>query len=62
MTIQEQQEKKKPLSNEIKLTAEDFSFDISGNLIVNIDKVVQAMDYQAVNVKREPLKGGVSPI
>ncbi|MEC4819008.1 MAG: hypothetical protein SAK29_37900 [Scytonema sp. PMC 1069.18] len=62
MVTQEQQEKRKPPSSETKLTAEDFSFDTSGNLIINIEKVVQVMDYQAVNVKREPLKGGVSPI
>ncbi|MBD2775613.1 hypothetical protein [Iningainema tapete] len=54
----------KPTSTgfEPKLTPDDFDLDESGNLFINTSKVIDVMNYQAINIKREPLKGGVSPI
>lgn len=54
----------KPTSTcfEPKLTANDFDIDESGNLFINTSKVIEVINYQATNIKREPLKGGVSPL
>jgi hypothetical protein len=49
-------------ADKFKLTPDDFYLDESGNLIINIEKVMQVLNYQAVKVKKDLPKSGVSPI
>jgi hypothetical protein len=53
---------KRVLPPQMKLTADDFYFDESGNLLVDPEKIVQVINFQSTKSNREPIKGGVSPI
>lgn len=50
------------MNMEPKLSPKDFCLDLSGNLVINPEKVKQVINSQTVKFKREPLKGGVSPL
>lgn len=47
---------------EDRLNPEDFCFDLSGNLVINTDKVKKLINSRTGKLKREPLKGGVGPL
>jgi hypothetical protein len=53
---------KRVLSPQIRLTADDFRFDESGNLLVDPEKVAQVINFQSTKSNRKPIKGGISPI
>jgi hypothetical protein len=52
---------KRALPLQTRLTADDFYFDGSGNVIVDPKKVEQVISFQATKSNREPIKGGISP-
>lgn len=54
--------KTRPDADKFKLTPDDFALDESGNLVINTEKVMQVLNNQALQGKRESPKSGVSPI
>jgi hypothetical protein len=51
----------KALLPQLKITADDFQLDESGNLIIDIQKVTRVLNLQSVSRKKAPLKSGISP-